>query len=57
MKVAVAISQVSHIKENKFALNLLIATPAKDDNLKKIELQRCKQQPSALHLTLSENLA
>jgi hypothetical protein len=57
MKVAAAISQVNQPKENIFALNFLIATPAKDDNLKKIELQRCKQQPSALHLTLSENLA
>jgi hypothetical protein len=57
MKVAVAISQVNQPKENIFALNFLIATPAKADNLKKFELQMCKKQPSALYLTLPDNLA
>ncbi len=42
MKVAVAISQVNQPKEKIFALNFLIAIPAKTDNLKKFELQMCK---------------
>jgi hypothetical protein len=50
MKVAVAISQVSHIKENKFALNLLLAaTP-------KVNRKGENRQPSVLYLTLPEAL-